>query len=226
MDRLSLGKIRVHWRAVSQATIEEPMAQTADPHSASDDLLSSIRRLVVDAPTQSARLMLTPNLRVVSSTARPQPGAPMQRLHLQVHTRAGLTMPQLVATVTQGMDRGAMEWEPEIEQTVPQIDSMDLARFAQTRSAVHAPAPMAEDVPAEAHEAVAPPVLPEPVLPEPVLPEPDLPAPVLSEQVLRDLVRDLVREQFQGDLGLHITRSIRKLVKAEIAREMDLRAKE
>jgi hypothetical protein len=51
-------------------------------------------------------------------------------------------------------------------------------------------------------------------------------AGVLPEEVLRELVRDLVREQFQGDLGLHITRSIRKLVKAEIAREMTLREAE
>jgi Arc/MetJ family transcription regulator len=49
---------------------------------------------------------------------------------------------------------------------------------------------------------------------------------MLPEPVLRALVRDLVREQFQGDLGLHITRNIRKLVKSEIARELELREKD
>lgn len=39
-----------------------------------------------------------------------------------------------------------------------------------------------------------------------------------DEEVLRDLVRDLLREELQGDLGERITRNIRKLVRAEIAR--------
>ena len=39
-----------------------------------------------------------------------------------------------------------------------------------------------------------------------------------DEQVLRDLVRDLIREELQGALGERITRNVRKLVRAEIAR--------
>jgi hypothetical protein len=46
---------------------------------------------------------------------------------------------------------------------------------------------------------------------------------IFSEQVLRELVRDLIREQLQGDLGERITRNIRKLVKAEIARALTVR---
>lgn len=46
---------------------------------------------------------------------------------------------------------------------------------------------------------------------------------IFSEQVLRELVRDLIREQLQGDLGERITRNIRKLIKAEIARTIDVR---
>lgn len=49
---------------------------------------------------------------------------------------------------------------------------------------------------------------------------------IFSEQVLRELVRDLIREQLQGDLGERITRNIRKLVKAEIARAMAVHALE
>ena len=41
-----------------------------------------------------------------------------------------------------------------------------------------------------------------------------------DEEVLRDLVRDLIREELQGDLGERITRNIRKLVRAEIARAL------
>ena len=179
-----------------------------DPNATSDDILSSIRRLVVDQGGAGAgaalpgreKLVLTPNLRVVSSTSRPQTAAALQPLHLQNPPHAGLTTPQFVARVAQGIDPQVMDWEPETEADVPEIDSLDLARFAQARS-VQTTGP--QDGEKRGFSSAQEPVQP--------------------DQVLRDLVRDLVREQFQGDLGLHITRSIRKLVKSEIAREMALR---
>jgi hypothetical protein len=58
---------------------------------------------------------------------------------------------------------------------------------------------------------------------EPVVQEEDS---IFSEDVLRELVRDLIREQLQGDLGERITRNIRKLVKAEIARVVAVQALE
>ncbi|MEY4780347.1 MAG: hypothetical protein RLZZ607_1660, partial [Pseudomonadota bacterium] len=91
----------------------------------------------------------------------------------------------------------------ETEAEVPEIDSLDLARFAQARSA--------QPTAPQDGEKVELPFAQQPMLPE---------------QVLRALVRDLVQEQFQGDLGLHITRNIRKLVKSEIARELALREKD
>ena len=45
-----------------------------------------------------------------------------------------------------------------------------------------------------------------------------------EEQVLRELVRDIIREELQGGLGERITRNIRKLVRAEIARAMATQA--
>ena len=44
-----------------------------------------------------------------------------------------------------------------------------------------------------------------------------------DEVVLRDLVRDLIREELSGTLGERITRNVRKLVRAEIARAVALR---
>lgn len=44
-----------------------------------------------------------------------------------------------------------------------------------------------------------------------------------EETLLRDLVRDIIREELQGELGERITRNVRKLVRAEIARAMALR---
>ena len=45
----------------------------------------------------------------------------------------------------------------------------------------------------------------------------------LVEEMLRDLVRDIIREELQGALGERITRNVRKLVRAEIARAVALR---
>ena len=44
-----------------------------------------------------------------------------------------------------------------------------------------------------------------------------------DEEVLRDLVRDLIREELHGGLGERITRNVRKLVRAEIARALATR---
>ncbi len=43
-----------------------------------------------------------------------------------------------------------------------------------------------------------------------------------DEAVLRDLVRDLIRQELQGSLGERITRNVRKLVRVEVARALSL----
>ncbi|MCJ8139438.1 hypothetical protein [Falsirhodobacter halotolerans] len=45
----------------------------------------------------------------------------------------------------------------------------------------------------------------------------------IDEDVLHELVRDLLAEELQGPLGEKITRNIRKMVRAEIARELAMR---
>ena len=47
--------------------------------------------------------------------------------------------------------------------------------------------------------------------------------PVIDEAMLYQLVADIVRQELQGELGEKITRAIRKLVRAEVARELQLR---
>jgi hypothetical protein len=49
---------------------------------------------------------------------------------------------------------------------------------------------------------------------------PDAESVTFDEEVLRNLVRDMIREELQGDLGERITRNVRKLVRAEIARAL------
>jgi hypothetical protein len=48
-------------------------------------------------------------------------------------------------------------------------------------------------------------------------------APGTDDALLRDLIRDVLREELQGDLGQRITRNIRKLVRAELARALTVR---
>jgi hypothetical protein len=46
---------------------------------------------------------------------------------------------------------------------------------------------------------------------------------VIDEDTLRDLVREILRDELQGTLGERITRNVRKLVRAEIARALAAR---
>ena len=47
--------------------------------------------------------------------------------------------------------------------------------------------------------------------------------PVIDEAMLYQIVGHIVRQELQGELGEKITRNIRKLVRAEVARELHLR---
>jgi hypothetical protein len=47
---------------------------------------------------------------------------------------------------------------------------------------------------------------------------------LLDEEVLRDMIREIIRQELQGTLGERITRNVRKLVRAEINRAMAAKA--
>jgi hypothetical protein len=57
----------------------------------------------------------------------------------------------------------------------------------------------------------------------PTPPEATDDTPVIDEAMLYQLVANIVRQELQGELGEKITRAIRKLVRAEVARELQLR---
>ncbi len=48
-------------------------------------------------------------------------------------------------------------------------------------------------------------------------------SPMIDEAMLYQLVANIVRQELQGELGEKITRAIRKLVRSEVARELQLR---
>jgi hypothetical protein len=170
----------------------------ADPLGPTDDLLSSIRRLVVDdkgagEPDSAGKLMLASDVRILRSVSRPKPAQALQPLHLHPATRVMRPSLQIVAAEADGVQPPVIH----VQSETPTAGSLDDVHKAE-----------------DGHKK-APPVA-----------EPQISAPQMSEQALRNLVRLLMREEFQSDLGLQITRSIRKLVKMEIARELDLRARD
>jgi cell pole-organizing protein PopZ len=46
--------------------------------------------------------------------------------------------------------------------------------------------------------------------------------PAVSDEALRDMVRTVIREELQGDLGDRITRNVRKMVRREISRALNI----
>ena len=52
---------------------------------------------------------------------------------------------------------------------------------------------------------------------------PDPAETVIDEDALAEMVARIVRQELQGELGERITRNIRKLVRAEVARELQMR---
>lgn len=168
-----------------------------DPMSAVEieDVLSSIRRLVSEE--------LRPLNR---STPRERPGS---RLVLTPAHRVPSRVPEMAAAPAPQADPveaflaalpATAETEPDEEGDVTRVGGL-LLQSRMTPASLAEPA-MAEEDAAEAPAAEEAP---------------------FDEAALRDLIRDLIREELQGSLGERITRNVRKLVRAEIARAMSMR---
>jgi hypothetical protein len=194
-----------------------------------EDVLSSIRRLVsddlrpkqvADVPQAGEKLLLTPALRVVQDV----PEAPF----LAVPDDDVLGIEETVAAIGAAVsDHG---YEPETGDAVMSVpdwpestwaapDSVDAVDTAEVIDMIPADVAVADDAAqtvamqnwadeAEA-EVVASLHADERVFPQGM---------TFDEEVLRDLVRDLIREELQGALGERITRNVRKLVRSELNR--------
>jgi hypothetical protein len=182
--------------------------------------------------------------RSVVQSAGQEPGVAEPKAQSAEPGRLHLATPGLTPT-TLGAD--ALAWESETGDASPDLSSLDWSSFtfarrpmaetyaARSRAAERLTAPSAsQPIPApEILRAPAPQPAAEPLDLGAETPEAEPVQPILqqedsifSEDVLRELVRDLIREQLQGDLGERITRNIRKLVKAEIARAISVQALE
>lgn len=117
-------------------------------------------------------------------------------------------------------DWARMEAEPAVEEAVEFAAAAGMAAAGTSRAKV------AEDPKwADAAEAQIRRELEEEVNPSAFVDfdEDDHDERRFDEEMLRDLVRDIIREELQGALGERITRNVRKLVRAEIARAMAVR---
>ena len=203
-----------------------------------EDVVSSVRRLVsteqrpkvLTRDLGAEKLLLTPSLRVVSDNPAPVAMAPLI-LENAVAPDAADDRLHLVEA----------EWEDEL-WTAPEPPLAELALGAEEAEVLIAPTPWPEVAAAgPASETPWPEAEVEwtedaPAVAEPPEDEVDV-AEVLTAAVVEDdafqrlnqvelhaLVRAMVREELQGNLGERITRNVRKLVRAEINRALAARS--
>lgn len=200
---------------------------------------------IASGPIADSKLILTPAFRVV---AQPE-SAPLilPRLHLGAEPAT-----RVVSTLQRAVEAQSTEWESEVGDPPLLINDMEwsengwVAPATQTAQVVQFVTPVQDATPSWAQ------VEPEIIEPDASNPEPiaepdrnwadqaeaevvaqlyseaqpmaeagfaDLP---LDEQVLRELIRELIVQELQGTLGERITRNVRKLVRAEIARAISV----
>lgn len=190
-----------------------------------EDVLSSIRRLVSDdlrpghasaaqppaAPARAAavpRLVLTSALRV---SPDPAPVAPP--------SQARDTLADRLAELEVLMAGQSPEFEDDIAPPapVPPGAPFSAAQPDDTTDGVEA------DAGAPYIDASAEPE-PEPAADAAIADEAEPEDALLQdEDVLRAVIRDVLREELQGAMGERVTRNLRKLIRAEVARALTAR---
>lgn len=125
---------------------------------------------------------------------------------------------------------GAVE-EAELVSDQVSEPAMDLSEFSDTDIETGAQADAVQVEPEAPQEQIEPVAENEPDEADPQLsyglePETDLfggEESLIDEEILRDMVAEIVRQELQGSLGERITRNVRKLVRREIHRAMAAR---
>jgi hypothetical protein len=213
----------------------------------SEDLRPGARPAASASRPANDKLVLTPALRIVPEDRRPAAEPPRPAVAAEI-TEAfdPLSRRAAAAALEAALSGRADDWEPDGSE-VTVLGAEDWAveweaetsappEFISSRAApASAASAAAPDASSAAHEE------PEAQMDwtdtldpdaEPVRPsarftlyeeDQETEAPFLDEDVLRELIRDILREELQGALGERITRNVRKLVRAEIARALAAR---
>ena len=155
-----------------------------------------------------------PNSAPPDAGAAPDPAPPLvaessllQRIH-----KAGVDVPEMPPVETKASDgTEAAPADPRARDIEDSALEATLARLEAALSASISPS-VADSARPVAAEAPAP-------QPDPA----QTPEQVIDESMLYQLVAQIVRQELQGELGEKITRNNRKLVRAEVARELALR---
>jgi cell pole-organizing protein PopZ len=212
-------------------------------------VLSSIRRLVSEHPENAqgasgrGKLMLTPAQRVGDANDRPGPApanAPKpEPTASDAEDRPGAqetySLEQRIAELEEAIAASAGEWEPDGSETGAGGLPSDMPPVFSTVAPANDPAndrprdrawtnaqPEPDAAPATEPRPGARTEAPATESPASMF-EDDREETVLDEEMLRDLVAELVREELQGALGERITRNVRKLVRAEVQRALATR---
>lgn len=190
-----------------------------------EDVLSSIRRLVSEQPAQQERtlrskLVLTPDCRVSAQEANPAPASPAKPVESSFVSDSAdqQTLEERIAELEQAVAASANEWEPDGSEagagTLPEDFPPVFTATKRPEPDVHARPWATIDQPKEPETAQ------KPSEESAGFYEDDGEETIIDEEMLRDLVAEIVREELQGALGERITRNVRKLVRAEIQRAL------
>lgn len=119
----------------------------------------------------------------------------------------------------------APEPAPEAELTLPDTDDaapiVEQAEETPVADMVLDAAAASDPVPGEAPQTLfAEPAALSHRMPTEIVDADGTPLAVVDEAALQEIVRQMIREELQGDLGERITRNVRKLVRAEINRAL------
>ncbi len=178
------------------------------------------------------------------AAAQPAPTPPAEPEAATAKPAEAPTLEQMIEALETAIMKDPGPFEPDAGEEAPvatapkpQPPVMDAPAALQPERPGDAPeeafAPDTAENTAAAGPAPAEPDSARPFAPTPVTQDPDEAGPVeaepplleddsivLDEAALRELVADILREELQGVLGQRITRNVRKLVRAEIARAL------
>lgn len=210
----------------------------------SEDLRPGARPAASASRPANDKLVLTPALRIVPEERAPAAKPPRPPTPTET-TEAFDPLPRraAAAALEAALSGRADDWEPDgSEVTVLGAEDWSVEWEAETAappefisSRATPPAAAAPDAQGPVDEGPEAPMDWTDTLDpeaEPVRPsarftlyeeDEEAEAPFLDEDVLRELIRDILREELQGALGERITRNVRKLVRAEIARALAAR---